>query len=272
MKYLYPNGKKKALTFSFDDNRDYDKRLIGIFDKYGMKCTFNVNSGTLGLKADENPDGNVYITKEEFKDVYKNHEVAVHGVEHKYIATLNDAMIVNEFLDDRRALEELSGTFVQGAAYAFGWHNEHIMNILRTIGIKYSRGVEPTYGFFPPQDFLDWRPTCHQSEECLMGLGNTFLDCPHYVELPLMYVWGHSYEFGESGNWTDIEKFCEKMSGKDDIWYATNIEICNYILATRSLEFSANGKKVYNPTVVDIYFENKGKTVCLRPGTFAEIE
>ena len=120
MTFIYPNGKKQALTFSFDDNQDFDKRLIEIFDKYGMKCTFNVNSGTLGGTADQNPDGNVYIKPEEVKEVYKNHEVAVHGVEHKYIATLTDPMIVNEFMEDRKTLEALTGKFVQGYAFRSG--------------------------------------------------------------------------------------------------------------------------------------------------------
>jgi peptidoglycan/xylan/chitin deacetylase (PgdA/CDA1 family) len=272
MKLLYKDGKKQALTFSFDDNQDYDIKLISIFDKYGMKGTFNINSGILGIKPEDNPDHNVYIKPEEVKEVYKNHEVASHGVEHKFIATLPDNMIVNEFLDDRRALEALTGKLVLGGAYAYGWHNEKIMNILRTLGFKYYRGVNPTYGFFPPQDFLDWLPTCHQGDEKLFEIGQEFLDCPHYVELPLMYVWGHSYEFGRSGNWDDIEKFCAMMSGKEDIWYATNLEICEYILATRSLEFFADGKKCYNPTLHEIWYEKDGKIESIKPGEYATVK
>ncbi|MCR5848272.1 MAG: polysaccharide deacetylase family protein [Lachnospiraceae bacterium] len=268
MEFLYKDGKKQALTFSFDDNQDHDKRLIEIFNKNGLKGTFNVNSGTLSVTADRNPDGNIYITKEEFKEVYKGHEVAVHGVNHKYIANLTDSMIVNEFLEDRKALEELTGTLVEGAAYAFGWHNEHIMNILKTVGIKYSRGVDSTYGFFPPQDFLDWRPTCHQAFENIMQLGKDFLDCPGYIELPLMYVWGHSYEFGRSGNWDDITKFCEMMGGKDFIWYATNMEICDYINVTRSLEFSADGKKAYNPTLIEVFYKTNDGFSSIKPGEY----
>jgi len=266
MTFIYPNGKKQALTFSFDDNQDFDKRLIEIFDKYQMKCTFNVNSGTLGVTADENPDGNVYIKPEEVKEVYKNHEVAVHGVEHKYIATLTDPMIVNEFMEDRKALEALTGKFVWGAAYAFGRYNEHIMDILRSVGIKYSRGVASTNDFFPPQDFLDWCPTCHQAAGNIMELGERFLKCPGYIDLPLMYVWGHSYEFGRSKDWSGIEKFCEMMSGKDYIWYATNIEIYEYITATRSLEFSADGKKVFNPTLIEVFYKNEDGFSSIKPG------
>ena len=42
------NGKNKALTFSFDDGVTQDERLINIFNKYGLKGTFNLNSEFLG--------------------------------------------------------------------------------------------------------------------------------------------------------------------------------------------------------------------------------
>ena len=39
----------KALTFSYDDGVTQDKRLIKILNKYGLKCTFNINSGLFGV-------------------------------------------------------------------------------------------------------------------------------------------------------------------------------------------------------------------------------
>ena len=175
-------------------------------------------------------------------------------------------MIMNEFLDDRRALEELTDGFVQGCAYAFGWHNQKAQDLLHSLGIKYARGVDNSNFFFPPMDFLNWQPTCHQEAENLFDLAKSFLDVPSFIELPIMYVWGHSFEFGRSGDWSRIEKFCEMMSNNDDIWYATNLEICNYILATRSLEFSGNGLKVYNPTLLTIWATENGKTFTIKPG------
>lgn len=272
MEFLYPEGKKQALTMSFDDNQDFDRRLVALFDKYGIKGTFNINSSTLGGTAESNCDGNVYVTAEELNDLYKNHEIAVHGLDHKFILGLTDPMIVNEFLQDRKNLESYTGRIINGCAYAFGWHNEHVMTILKQLGIKYSRGVNDTNNFFPPMDFLDWCPTCHQGSENLMALCDTFLDCPGYIELPLMYVWGHSFEFGRSGDWSQIEKFCEKMSGKDFIWYATNMEICNYIQATRSLETSADCKTIYNPTLITIWFKDNGKEYILKPGQTVKLD
>lgn len=262
MNFIYPEGKTRALTFSFDDNQSFDRKLVAIFNKYGMKGTFNLNSGTLGYSDDETE----FIKKEEVKELYKGHEVAVHGKDHKFLFGLPDSMIINEFLDDRRALEEITGEFVQGCAYAFGWHNQKAQDLLHSLGIKYARGVDNSNFFFPPMDFLNWQPTCHQEAENLFDLAKTFLEVPSFIELPIMYVWGHSFEFGRSGDWSRIEKFCEMMSNNDDIWYATNLEICNYILATRSLEFSGNGLKVYNPTLLTIWATENGKTFTIKPG------
>ena len=40
----------KAITFSYDDGVTQDKRLVDIFNKYGLKATFNINSELLGRK------------------------------------------------------------------------------------------------------------------------------------------------------------------------------------------------------------------------------
>ena len=39
------DGKSKVLTLSYDDGVVQDIRLIGILDKYGIKGTFNINTG-----------------------------------------------------------------------------------------------------------------------------------------------------------------------------------------------------------------------------------
>ena len=44
----FPGGKAKALTMSYDDGKVQDRRLIDIFNKYGIKGTFNLNYGQVG--------------------------------------------------------------------------------------------------------------------------------------------------------------------------------------------------------------------------------
>ena len=45
-------GKNKAITFSYDDGVTQDRRLIEILNRYGLKATFNINSGLLDRPDD----------------------------------------------------------------------------------------------------------------------------------------------------------------------------------------------------------------------------
>ena len=49
----FPEGKKKALTLSYDDGVHQDKRLIQILNRYGIRATFNINSGILGVQPEK---------------------------------------------------------------------------------------------------------------------------------------------------------------------------------------------------------------------------
>ncbi len=42
------HGKMKAVTFSYDDGVTQDIRLIKLFDKYNLRCTYNINSQLAG--------------------------------------------------------------------------------------------------------------------------------------------------------------------------------------------------------------------------------
>ena len=91
-------------------------------------------------------------------------------------------------------------------------------------------------------------------------------------------TWGHSYEFEANDNWQVIEDFCEKMGGHEDIWYATNIEIYDYIDAYGQLRWSADGKIVHNPTAITLWGVldgNKrtgaGKIIEIAPGETVEL-
>ena len=63
-----------------------------------------------------------------------------------------------------------------------------------------------------------------------------------------------------------IEAFADKMCGKEDIWYATNMEICDYIQATRSLEFSADSHMVHNPTAISVWMSTDKGIIELKSG------
>ena len=41
----FPEGRSKTLTFSYDDGMILDPKLVEIFDKKGLKGTFNIDGG-----------------------------------------------------------------------------------------------------------------------------------------------------------------------------------------------------------------------------------
>ena len=61
IQYLYPNGGCRAVTFSYDDGREYDRRLVGIFNKYKLKGTFHLNTGMLDKPGYIKSDGMISI-------------------------------------------------------------------------------------------------------------------------------------------------------------------------------------------------------------------
>ena len=196
------NGKRKALTFSFDDGCSQDMRLIELFDKYGLKCTFNLNSALAGK------DTRISLNK--IKDVYKNHEVAVHTLTHPYLNKLTDEEIVNEIENDRIALQKLVGYEVCGMAYPFGSSaiDERVINLVKNkTSIKYARATKMTRNFDIQYNLLDFKPTLHQNKyEELFELANEFINLKT-EEPKLFYVWGHSYEFDQDGGiyWDKFE-------------------------------------------------------------------
>lgn len=87
----------------------------------------------------------------------------------------------------------------------------------------------------------------------------------------LFYLWGHSYEFESDENWDVIEAFADIISNKSDIWYATNIEIYEYVNAYKQLRFSMDGSIVHNPTAFDLYFVKNTRDFCIEAGKTKEI-
>lgn len=254
LNFLYPEGKHKALTFSYDDGCIYDKRLIEIFDKYGMKGTFNLNSGMMG-KGRRLPEN-------EIRRIYKNHEIACHGLNHETMPKLSLLSAVEELLEDRKNLEKISGRIVRGMAYAYGAKSPETQKLVKDLGFAYVR--QPADGGFgTPYDFFDWHTTCHHTGEILKK-GEAFLKLKN--KLPIMFVWGHSYEFNDHDNWHIMEEFCEKMAFDADIWYATNIEICDYLTATNRILTSADCRIIHNPTSYTVWGEWEEEVFRIAPG------
>ena len=142
----------------------------------------------------------------------------------------------------------------RGMAYPFGTYSDDVVEILRMAGIAYARTTVSTERFTIPTDWLRMSATCHHANPKLMALAAQFLEpVDRYGAPKLFYLWGHSYEFERDGNWSIIERFLEFIGGRDDIWYATNIEIYDYVTAFRALQWTLDFRIVHNPTALDVW-------------------
>ena len=259
----YPEFKKKAVTLSFDDGRIDDRKMIEILNRYGIKCTFNLNAGIM--------DGNERkVQFEEFAELYKGHEIACHGYTHPHLNNLDLGGIAYQIIKDRETLEEITGKIIDGFAYPFELNETAgMIDCIRNCGIRYGRTTVATRNFELPKDYLRWNPTCWQADPSVFELIEAFfqpddLEHPWRIRPLLFYLWGHSFEF--ENNWQRLEQLCEALGNRETVWYATNIEIIDYLSAFRALRRSANGKIIHNPTNVDVYVKANGKKMILKKG------
>lgn len=281
MKYRlmrFPGGKARAVTLSYDDASKHDIDLVRIIDKYAMKCTFNVCSGFM-----QTGDKEYFLSAEEiWKHIIPGgHEIAVHGEYHKALGrqTVLDGM--RDILNCRLALEDTFGRIIRGSAYADsgimkmhgGADYADIKRYLTDLGIVYARSVGGDNDRFDiPEDWHNWLPTAHHACPDIYSFIDKFrADCcddfPYDRRRSrLFYLWGHSFEFEKTGTWDSFDRICSLLGGKDDTWYATNIEIYDYVNAYNSLVFSADSTKIYNPSATAVWMEADRKTYCIEPG------
>lgn len=271
----FPGGLRKALTLSYDDGVEQDAELIRILNAHGIRATFNINSGLFAGEGTVYPAGQIHrrMTLAQAKALYKGgpHEVAVHALTHPDLTELPAAMVTREVLLDRENLEREFGGIVRGMAYPFGTYNDSVIRCLEACGVAYCRTVQSTRRFDIPQSWLTLHPTCHHDEPQLMPLCDRFLADAAKWNSKLFYLWGHSYEFEANDNWQVIRDFAKKMGGHAEIWYATNIEVVDYVNAYRSLIVSADGSMVHNPTAMRIWLEHDEKLFEIAPGETAKI-
>ncbi len=261
-KYMrFPDGKCKAATFSYDDGVKADIKLIKIFDKYGVKGTFNLNSILFDCenwhdRMDEELTYKTFINC--------GHEIALHGARHIFLNKVPLPEAANEIVQNRLYLENKFKKIVRGMAYAYNGYNSEIINLLKSLGVTYARTTEESHSFEVPENWLTLKPTCHHADPKLGELTDRFLNQSPEDEFKhrepwLFYVWGHSYEFDDNGNWHIIENLCRRLSENKDIWFASNGEIYYYVQAYNRLVFSLDGERVYNPTCLPVFIELRGR-------------
>lgn len=264
----FPEGRGKAVTFSYDDGVEADKKLISVLDRYGLKGTFNLNS-----KLFEAHGWHGRMGEEETIKTFRNsgHEVALHGARHIFLNKVPLPLAVKEIADNRAWLEEKFGRIVNGMAYAYSGVNDETVAALRALGVKYARTTVSTRSFALPTDWMRLCPTCHHNDPELEALATAFITRKPSDEFKnrepwLFYIWGHSYEFDDNGNWDVVENLCGELSCARGVWAATNGDIFDYVKCYESLVYSLDGERAFNPSHRPVWLEIRGKVYKIESG------
>ena len=126
-------------SLSFYDGLEQDKRIIQILNYYGIKCTFNLNAGLMGIQKRVVRIGNIGFLKYAegstgFKTRFKNHdhhrisvdkiaqvyegfEIASHDYKHEALAMIKPGQMEESIRMDIEGLSKLTGYPIVGHAY-----------------------------------------------------------------------------------------------------------------------------------------------------------
>lgn len=223
---MWTKNYKKAITFSFDDGVYQDIRLVEILNRYGLKATFNINTGLSSTKHDFviNDVNITHLSLDTMVKLYQGHEVAMHTHTHPDLTACDLKTIKDEIKKNFDVITQLFKKEPIGFVYPYGTFNDEIVKELSSFSIKYARTIIDNYDTNLQNDLLRFRPTAHFNDPKLTDIVDTFLNAS--PETPqILYIWGHSYECDTDNLWSSFESLCQKISNKNDVFYGTNKDV-----------------------------------------------
>ena len=220
---------KKYLVFSIDDGTIYDKDVISLFNKYGIRGTFNINSNLANYTWYYNDS--VPITRLDFMsnyELYKNHEVASHTLDHIHLTSVDRKEIIRQVNGDLTYLKWLfKRNEISSFAMPFSDNNEWVNNIIKEhTNVSNIRVSEIDESFNPPSDRYFIKITSLDINRAL-ELFPKFLKSRKKISV-FIYA-GHSYDFYLNNTFTKLEEFLKLIKAHKEIEVITMKELVNTI-------------------------------------------
>ena len=203
----------KQFVFAIDDGTVFDKKVIDIFNKYGIRATFNLNSGLQDyvwfkdwlevrrLKLDEN------------KDIYDGHEVASHSLTHPYLTSLPDGDVYREVNEDILNLRNVFQCDIYTFSFPFDGYDERTINIIKSLGITHIILPAIDDSFRRPADTLHIKVTSWNIDDALNKVKRFIED----EQAELFVYLSHSYDYEYDGSYDKLEELCRIVSSNKDI-------------------------------------------------------
>ena len=197
----------KIFLISFDDGTVWDRRFVRLLNKYGMKATFNLNSGLedfVWYYEDRFPVRRQILS--ESVDLYRGHEIASHSLHHHWLNTLTPPQLSREVGDDCAALKALFGLKEIGFGVPFTACGEREVNIIKK-HVRYIRLSEFSDSFAPPADPYHIPIHALYNQPDIREKIARFAQSSLPVSLFVMA--GHSYELEVLEQWEDMESLLQ---------------------------------------------------------------
>lgn len=195
---------RKIFLISFDDGTVWDRRFTELLNKYGMKGTFNLNSGLeefVWQYEDRFPVRRQILR--ETLEQYRGHEIASHTLHHPWLNSLTPPQLCREVGEDCAALKELFGLEEIGFGVPFTACGEREIKIIRRF-VRYIRLSAFSDSFAPPSD------PYHIPIHALFNQPDIRdrIEAFAHSDLPvaLFVMAGHSYELEALDQWEYMEE------------------------------------------------------------------
>lgn len=197
----------KIFLISFDDGTVWDRRFVELLNKYGIKATFNLNSGLedfVWQYEDRFPVRRQILS--DTLELYRGHEIASHSLHHHWLNTLTPPQLSREVGDDCAALKQLFGLQEIGFGVPFTACNEREVKIIRKF-VRYIRLSEFSDSFAPPADPYHIPIHALYNQPDVRERIAAFAESDLPVALFVMA--GHSYELEVLDHWGYMEELLQ---------------------------------------------------------------
>lgn len=198
---------RKIFVLSFDDGTVYDGRFVELLNRYGVKGTFNLNSGLEDFVW-EYGDGTP-IRRQKLREVtaqYRVHEIASHSLHHHWLNTLTPPQLRREVEEDCAALKEIFSVEELGFGVPFTACGEREIKIIRKF-VRYIRLSEMADSFALPADPYHIPIHGLYNDPDIYEKIEKFAECE--LETAVFVLAGHSYEFEVLGHWAYMEELLQ---------------------------------------------------------------
>lgn len=196
--------RRKIFLLSFDDGTVWDRRFVKLLNRYGIRGTFNLNSGLedfVWTFEDRFPVRRQILS--EIGDLYDGHEIASHSLHHHRLDQLSPPQLRREVEEDVARLKEVFALAEIGFGVPFTFCNDREVRIIKKL-VRYIRLSEFADSFALPED--EYHIPIHglyndpDIREKLAKFAQS--DLP----VSLFVMAGHSYELEALDHWQYMEE------------------------------------------------------------------